>query len=245
MTLRMLAVSLALAVTATAATAQWGGDRGPGIAPERRGEAMVYRVDGFDEVALGGNATVEVRVGPGFSVVARGPAAAFANFRVERRGHTLELGRRYQRGGDQSDRAITVLVTLPRIAGASLGGAGRLAVDRVAGERFHGAVGGSGRMALGDVAVNSADLSIGGSGSIEAAGRAEALSVSIGGSGDLAAPRLRAHRAEVSVGGSGSVRATVDGPATVSVAGSGDVDLGPGARCRTSKVGSGKVRCGG
>lgn len=222
-------------------------DRGPGIAPQPRGGAMVYPADGFDSVGLGIGATVAVRVGPAWSVEASGPAAAFENLRIARDGRSLEIGRRDRdrRGDPALERQLRIAVTMPRIAAAAVGGSGRMIVDRVAGERFDAAVGGSGNLALGGVASRDLRVSIGGSGSVTARGQAERLSVSIGGSGGLDAPGLRATRAQVSVGGSGSVRADVAGPAQVSIAGSGDVDLGPAAHCTTSRAGSGQVRCGG
>jgi hypothetical protein len=222
-------------------------DRGPGIAPQPRGGAMIYEAEGFDSLGLGTGATVAVRVGPAWSVQASGPAAAFENLRIARDGRSLEIGRRFRdrRSDPALERQVRIAVTMPRIAAAAVGGSGRMIVDRVAGERFDAAVGGSGNLALGGVAARALRVSIGGSGSVTARGQAERLEVSIGGSGGLDAPALRASRAQVSVGGSGSVRADVAGPAQVSIAGSGDVDLGPAARCTTSKVGSGRVRCGG
>lgn len=222
-------------------------DRGPGIAPQPRGGAMVYPVDRFDTVGLGTAATVAVRVGPAWSVQVTGPAAAFANLRITRDGRSLEIGRRYRdrRGDPALERQLRVAVTMPRIAAAAVGGSGRMMIDRVAGDRFEAAVGGSGDLALGEVTARTLRVSVGGSGGVAARGRVEALTVSVGGSGRVDAPALRAARADVSLGGSGSVRADVAGPAQVSVAGSGEVDLGPAARCTTSRVGSGRVRCGG
>jgi hypothetical protein len=222
-------------------------DMGPGIAGVRNGDTVTYHVDGFDAVALGGAATVDVRVGPAYSVRAEGPAAAFANFRVAREGDTLQLGRRYQ-GDDRReelDKQITIHVTLPRLAAASLGGSGAMRVDRVRTERFRASLGGSGSLALGTLDVGQATVSIGGTGEVSAAGHARSLEVSVGGSGKLAGHDLRADTATVSVAGSGSVRTAVNGPAHISMAGGGDVDLGPGAHCTTSRIGHGTVHCGG
>ncbi|MEO5867844.1 MAG: DUF2807 domain-containing protein [Sphingomonas sp.] len=221
-------------------------DLGPGIPGMRQGNALVYQVDGFDTVALGGPATVDVHVGPGFSVRAEGPAAAFANFRVFREGGTLRLGRRYEDddGHNDLDRQIVVHVTLPRLNSVSLGGSGAMNIDRVRAERFQASLGGSGTMTLGALDVGQATISIGGSGRVSAAGHAKALETSIGGSGSLAAPALHAESATVSIAGSGSVRAAVDGSAHVTMVGSGGADLGPRSRCSITRIGHGTVRCG-
>ncbi|MCP3734155.1 DUF2807 domain-containing protein [Sphingomonas sp. RP10(2022)] len=238
---------LALALIPLAATGAFAGerDRGPGLPGQRQGNALVYAARDFDSVSLGGAARVIVRAGPVFAVRAEGPAEAFANFRVAREGRTLQVGRRYEGRSEMPlERRITVYVTLPALAAASVGGSGSIDADRGGGERFSGAVGGSGRLRVARLDTPTAELSVGGSGDIAAAGTVGALKANVGGSGSIAAPGLRASRAEVSIGGSGSVRAMVAGPADVSIAGSGSVDLGAQARCRVSKVGSGTARCG-
>lgn len=216
------------------------------IAGERSGDAMIYRAQGFDAVALGTAATVDVRVGPAWSVRATGPAAALAALRVERDGNTLALRRpKGARNGDwRLEQQVRISVTLPRVASASVGGAGRMRVDQVTGGRLNAAVGGSGALSFARIAVDEFDVAIGGSGSVAAAGTAARLDVKTGGSGGLVAPDLRARSAEVATAGSGSVRASVDGTATVSLVGSGSVDLGRGARCTVSRMGSGRVTCG-
>lgn len=241
----MKSLAFALIPLAAASAMAAERDRGPGLQGQRQGEALVYPARGFDTVSLGGAARVIVHAGPGFSVRADGPAAAFANFRVAIDGRRLEIGRRYDGRDNPLERRITVHVTLPALAAASVGGSGSIDADRAAGPRFSGSVGGSGKLRIARIDAQDAELSIGGSGAIQAAGTVGALKASIGGSGTLDAPALRATRADVSVGGSGGVRAAVTGDARVSMAGSGSVDLGPQARCRVSKVGSGKVRCGG
>lgn len=241
----LLLAPLLVAFVATAAPAGER-DRGPGVPGQRQGSAIVYAVGDFDAVTLAGAARVVVRSGPRFAVSAQGPAAAFANFRVVKDGHTLLVGQRYDgRPSTPVDRELTVSITMPALAAASVGGSGSLDADRAGGPRFAGAVGGSGRLRVARLDVDTASFSVGGSGGIAAGGTAASLDAKVGGSGGIDAPDLRVRRATVAVGGSGHVRASVTGPATVSIAGSGDVDLGPGARCQVSRVGSGRARCGG
>lgn len=237
-------LTLLLLPLAAGAPAQ---DRGPGIAPVRQGDRLVYPASGFTGVGFGLAARVEVRTGGAFSVTATGPAAAFANVRVVRREGSLDIGRRRmgERGNEALERQIVFRVTMPRIEDAALGGSGRMVIDRAAGDVFEASVGGSGGIQVGALAVNRARVNVGGSGSFAAASTARTLQVNMGGSGSVDAPGLRASQATVSSAGSGSVRATVQGPATVSLVGSGGVDLGPAARCNVTRMGSGRVRCGG
>lgn len=237
---------LLIAAVPLSAAAAYERDRGPGLPAQRQGNTLVYQARDFDGVALDGAANVDVRTGSGWSVRAEGPAAAFANFRVERKGRDLIVGQRYEgRRSDPLERQITVHVTMPAVAKLSLGGSGRLLVDRVSGNALEANLGGSGNIDVNDLRVRTAEINLGGSGSVHAAGAVEQLEANLGGSGNIAAPNLRAARASVSMAGSGSVRATVAGTADVSMVGSGSVDLGPQSRCHVSKMGSGKVRCGG
>lgn len=216
------------------------------IAPRQDGDTALYRVEGFDSVSLGTAATVDVRVGPSWSVRASGPAEELARLRVAREGRALELRMRdgWRGGWSRSTRAVRIAITMPRITAASVSGSGRMAVDKATGEGFRAAVSGSGELALGAVRVSSLDVAISGSGNIAAAGRATQLNVRSSGSGGLLAPELRADGAAVSVAGSGRVRASVEGAATVSIAGSGSVNLGERARCTVRRAGSGRATCG-
>lgn len=241
----MKSLALVLIPLAAAGAIAADRDRGPGIAGQRQGDALVYPARDFDTISLAGGARVLVHAGPRFAIRAEGPAEAFGNFRVAQQGRTLEVGRRYDGRDAPLERRIVVHITLPTLAAASVGGSGSIDVDRVGGARFSGSVGGSGSLRIARIDTQTAEFGVGGSGDIAAAGAVGTLKASIGGSGSIVAPTLRATRADVSIGGSGSVRAAVSGDASVSIAGSGDVDLGPQAHCRVSKVGSGKARCGG
>jgi hypothetical protein len=242
----MKSLALALIPLAAAGALAADRDRGPGLAGQRQGEALVYPARNFDAVSLAGASQVVVHTGGAFAVRAEVPAEAFGNFRVAVKGRTLEVGRRYEGRRDYPlESRIVVHVTLPVLTAASVAGSGRIDADRAGGARFSGNVGGSGALRIGQLDARTAELSLGGSGEIAAAGTIGALKASVGGSGRIVAPALRASQASVSIGGSGSVRVAVAGKADVLMAGSGSVDLGPQARCSITKVGSGTVRCGG
>lgn len=245
--MRVLFALLAGAVLTVSAGAVVA-DRGPGVIPQRQGDAQVYRIADFDRLVLATGGTLDVRVGPAFTVQATGPAAALEQLRVVMEKGALRIERRdsAEPSAEQAvlERQVRVSVTLPRLAGVTLGGAGQIAVDRIAGGDFDATLGGSGRIGLGRLEVGRARITIGGSGDVTAAGRADSIAVTVGGSGRLDAPGLRAGRAAITSVGTGSIRASIDGPASVSVIGSGSIDLGANARCAVTRQGTGTVRCG-
>lgn len=216
-------------------------DDGADIAARGTGNVRSYDASGFTTVSLAGSDDVNVRVGGAFAVRAEGDPALLDTLTIRRDGDALVVSRRWAwRPGK-----VRVLVTMPTIAGAAVGGSGNLRVDHVRGGRFAARLSGSGNITLDQVAAQGLDVAISGSGNVAAAGTAQRVAARIGGSGNFTAPRLTARGGDVRIAGSGSVRTVVAGDATVRVAGSGDVDLGPAARCTVRKAGSGSVRCGG
>lgn len=223
------------------------GDAEAGETVEARGTgpSRDYNVAGFTAVSLRGADDADVRVGPAFSVRAQGPAKELDKLEIARDGDTLVIRRKRESGlGWGSSEGVKVFVTMPRLATASVSGSGDMAVDRVEGGRFKGAVAGSGNLSLGSLRVDEAALSVAGSGDLTGAGVARRLSMDIAGAGDIDARQVTAAEAAISIAGSGNARAIVNGPAKINIAGSGDVELGGQPRCSTSKVGSGEVRCG-
>ena len=223
-------------------------DSKPGIAGSGTGSSRTFAVTDFTNVDLRGSDNVDVRVGTGFSVRAEGPSAELDKLKIEKIGDTLKVGRINShsfRWGGSDHKGVTIFVTMPRIAEASIAGSGDMTVDRVDGQSFTGNTAGSGNLEVAALSVQAGDFSIAGSGNIRAKGSAKHLKMDVAGSGDIDAGGVKAEGADVSIAGSGGVRADVTGPADVSVMGSGDVDLGSGAKCTTSKMGSGDIHCGG
>jgi hypothetical protein len=214
-----------------------------GVPAAGSGDRRTFAVRDFSEVALAAVGDVEVRTGGDFSVTATGSSAALDQLRVTKDGDMLKLDRR--RGVDwPRGEKVRFMVTMPRITGANIGGAGSITVDRVAGEAFQGNIGGSGRLDIRGLQVTTASFAIGGSGDVTASGRARALEVSIGGSGDVQVQPLVSETAEVTIAGAGRVNATATRTADVTVMGSGDVTIAGGAKCSITKMGGGNVRCG-
>jgi len=207
-----------------------------------------FQVGTFDRVALGGSHDVIVTVGGAPSVRAEGDAEAIDRLEIEVRNGELRIGSK--KDGDWSfgfshDRPrVTIHVTAPALAAASIGGSGDMRIDKVEGQSFAGSIAGSGDMDVAALRVGHADFSIAGSGGITTKGAAQTSNISIAGSGDIDAGGLESKTATISVMGSGDVHANATGTADVSVMGSGDVTVSGPAKCTIHKMGSGDVHCG-
>lgn len=240
--MRKVIVATMLLPLAACHLSSGGDDATPGVAASGTGPTRSYPVADFTGVELRGSDTVDVRVGPAFSVRAEGDPAVLDQLRIDKADGTLRIGRR--RGVSRGGHDAKVFVTMPRLAAAAVAGSGAMTVDRVAGDDFDASGAGSGSLAVATLAVRQATLSMAGSGTMTLGGRADRLKIDMAGSGKIDARNVKAAGAAVSVAGSGDVAATVAGAADVSMLGSGTVTLGPDARCQVSRLGSGTVTCG-
>jgi hypothetical protein len=238
---RLFVVTIAaLAVAACSAGAQSGSDGG-GQRTQRN-----FDVGQFQSVSLGGSPNVIVTVGGAHSVRAEGDADALERLDIRVENGELRIGtRRGNLGfGSRNRQSVTIHVTAPSLAAASIGGSGDMRIDRVEGESFSASIAGSGDMNVAALRVADANFSVAGSGAISAAGTTQRSRVSVAGSGDVNLEALETRAASVSVVGSGNVITRAMETAEVSVMGSGDVQVTGSARCTVNKMGSGDVRCG-
>jgi hypothetical protein len=237
----VLVSSLAVAACGMSAGAQEGGT---GETAQRN-----FQVAAFDSVGLAGSHDVIVTVGGAASVRAEGDPQVIEKLDIRVEGSTLKIGT--QKGVSwtssfmRNRKPVTVYVTVPSLAAASVAGSGDLRVDKVEGERFNGAVAGSGDLQIAALRVGEAEFAVAGSGDIRAVGSVQRLKADLAGSGDLDLSGLEATDADVSVAGSGDIRARATGTANVSLMGSGDVTMSGGAQCSVKKRGSGQVNCQG
>ena len=205
-----------------------------------------YQLAGFDRVSLAGPHDVIVTVGGAHSVRAEGDSRTIERLEIKVENGELAIGTRDKVSiGWKNHKPVTIYVTAPSLAAASIGGSGDIKVDKVQGKSFAAAIAGSGDIDLASLTVEEAVFSIGGSGNIRAAGTAQSSQASIAGSGDLDLGRLQARQAKVSIAGSGNVSARASEAADISIVGSGDVTMAGGAKCNISKMGSGEARCTG
>lgn len=242
---RLPLVALLAAAPLAACSAHWSGgddDGRPGIAPSGGGTERHYALKDFDRITLAASGDVQVRTGQAFGVSVTGASADLDTLKVTQDGSTVSLGRKPGHWGSTGD--IHWTVTMPRLVGATVGGSGSIAVDRVDGGSFNGDIGGSGDLSVKQMRVDKASFAIGGSGDVDVAGTARELSLSVGGSGKLRARPLAAETASISIAGAGDVEATVHQHADINIVGSGDVSVTGGAKCSVTKLGGGDVTCG-
>jgi len=200
----------------------------------------------FDKIALSGSPDVVVTVGGAASVRAEGDSAMLDRLEIVNENGQLRIGLRDSSGhwfSWGSHRGLTIHVTMPALAAASVTGSGEMRIDRVQGPAFAGAVTGSGDMSIANLTADQASFTLTGSGDITAAGTARQTTASLNGSGDLRLAQLQAEAATVALAGSGDIGIRATQTATVELRGSGDITIAGPARCTISKSGSGDVRC--
>ena len=203
-----------------------------------------FQVGAFDSVSLGGHHNVIVTVGGAPSVRAEGDERELADLEIRTSGNELHIGTKDRTGWSGRRHAVTVYVTLPALAKASIGGSGDIRIDNVQGQRFEASIGGSGNIEIASLRVEDGRFAVAGSGNIRAgSGQAQTTDVSIAGSGDVDLAAVESRNADVSVVGSGDVSIRASEAASVTVMGSGDVMVAGQARCSVNKMGSGDVRC--
>ena len=201
----------------------------------------------FDKIALAGSPDVIVTVGGAASVRAEGEAELLDRLEIVNDNGQLRIGLKNGPGSWfswGSHRGITVHVTIPALAGASIAGSGDMRIDRVQGPAFAGSVTGSGDMNIAAMTADQASFTINGSGDITAAGHARQATASVVGSGDLRLAQLEAAAATLALAGSGNIGIRATQSAAIELRGSGDVTVAGPAHCTISKSGSGDVRCG-
>ena len=235
----ILGTTFFLALAACSFGGESGGSaKASGVEGDRR-----FDLAGFEKVALAGPDDVTVRVGPAFAVSARGDTGVLDALDIKVDGSTLSVGRKRGVRIEKGDRnRVKVMVTMPRIAGATVAGSGDMDVDRAT-SAFAGDVVGSGTLKVAAIAAPDVRLTVTGSGDADLAGSAESLKVSVTGSGDANAEHLKVRTLDASVTGSGNIEATAETSATISLLGSGNVIVHGTATCKTRALGSGTVRC--
>jgi hypothetical protein len=207
---------------------------------------QTFPVGAFSKVALGGSADVVVTVGGTPSVRAEGDAERIGRLDIRVEGDQLTIGSKRHGWNWNSSKGghVTVYVTVPSLAAASIGGSGDMKIDKVQGGSFAASIGGSGDMQIASLQTGETNVSLAGSGSVTAGGKGQHATLSIAGSGDIDLGNLEVRTATVSVVGSGNAAIKAVESANVSIMGSGDVTVSGGGKCQVQKMGSGSVNCG-
>ncbi len=203
-----------------------------------------YTAQGFTMVELKSAADVTITAGPRFSVHADGEPRLLQRLTADVRGNTLVLG--WTQGGSVTiaNQHIHVSITMPRVAGAAISGAGTITIDRATGAEFDGNVGGAGTIRVGQLQVMRTGLDMSGTGQIVVSGRTARVDASVSGVGTIDVANLAAGAGKFDMSGTGRIRARVNGPADVSLSGMGNVVVTGSPRCSVHKSGLGSVSCG-
>ncbi len=204
-----------------------------------------WPLNGFDKVDLHAAAEVAIQTGPRFVVHAEGDPRLLDRLTANVSGSTLTLGwRDHDTDIRTHGRSLHVSITMPRLTGAGLSGAGTMTVDRVETPNFSADVGGAGTIRIATLRAQHTSLAMGGTGEIVVAGTTGQLDARVSGVGSIDAGSLNAGAGRLGMSGTGQIRARIDGPADVTLSGLGHVDVIGHPRCTVHKSGLGSIRCG-
>ena len=202
-----------------------------------------FPATGFDKVDLAAAATVDVHGGGGFAVQVSGDPALIDRLDVHVANGTLVIG--WKPGSSSHDgKHVHVAVSMPRITGAAISGAGTINVDRADAPSFAANIRGAGSIHLPALHAQQVTLNMGGAGEIVAAGTAGRVEAHVNGVGSIDAAALIAHAGAFDMSGTGSIKAHVDGNADAHMSGMGSIRVFGKANCTTHKSGFGSVSCG-
>jgi hypothetical protein len=207
--------------------------------------ARDWKVGGFDKVDLAAAASVQVHAGPAFAVHADGDDDLVRRLDIQVRQGTLVIGwLPGQSPHTIRNQRLTVAVTMPKVAGATVSGAGTVSVDRADAPGFAARVSGAGTLKVAMLRTGQASLDVGGAGSLEATGTAHRIVAHLSGVGSIKAGALATRAGLIDMSGTGSIVARVDGPVEVKLSGFGSVSVLGRPNCVVRKSGWGSVSCG-
>jgi len=204
-----------------------------------------FAVRGFDRLELAAAGAVEVHEGADFRVEADGDPRLLDRLDIHTNGSLLVIG--WRPGAPVSinhGQKLHISVTMPRIVGVGMSGAGSIRVDRADVPDFDATMKGAGSINLLALHARMVHLMMYGAGEIKAAGTAERVEARMSGVGSIDAAGLIAHGGRFDMGGTGSIKAHVDGAAEANAGGMGSIRIFGKANCTTHKSGFGSVRCG-
>lgn len=197
----------------------------------------------FTKIEAVGPDNIVFVTGDAFTIKAEGDADAIKTLRYAMDNGTIIIGREKGEWWGKNGKGVTVTVTAPTLAKASLAGSGDFTADRMTGEEVDLEIAGAGSMKVASLTTKKLDADIAGSGDIVLSGKADRAEYSVAGAGTVDAIKLVSTDAEVSIAGSGDLKLFATGKVDVSIAGSGDVDVTGGAKCTTKQMGAGDVKC--
>lgn len=201
-------------------------------------------VKGFTRISYGISGTLNVRIGPEFSVVLEGDKDDLEVILTDVSDGRLRI--RMENWRFRINEKVNAYVTLPELTALSVSGSGRAEIlDPVKdADNFSLSVSGSGKLYAKEIQADEFDCGISGSGDIiiSGGGSVDRGDISISGSGSYNGPDLEIDHLEVSVSGSGNCVCKAGDSINARISGSGNVTYGGDPRVDARVSGSGRVR---
>ncbi|HOP00228.1 MAG TPA: head GIN domain-containing protein [Bacteroidales bacterium] len=198
----------------------------------------------FTGISYGISGTLNVRIGPEFSVVLEGDKDDLEVILTDVSNGRLRI--RMENWRFRINNKVNAYVTLPELEGLSVSGSGRAEIlDPLKNaDDLSLSVSGSGKLYTKEIVADELDCSISGSGDIivSGSGSVDRGDISISGSGNYSGPELEIDHLEVSVSGSGSCTCKAGDSLNARISGSGNVTYSGNPRIDARVSGSGKVR---
>jgi Putative auto-transporter adhesin, head GIN domain len=216
---------------------------GGGFADGKSISTTAATTGSFTKVKALGPDNIVFVTGSAFSIKAEGNAKAIATLRYKMDDGAIVIGRTKGKWWGDEGKGVTITITAPTLAEASLAGSGDFTADKMTGEEVVVKIAGSGSLNVAEVSAKKLESKIAGSGDALISGKVDSADFSVLGSGSIDAQKLTATDAEVSIAGSGDVRLNATGKVEAKVAGSGNIDVAGGAKCSSKSMGSGSIRC--
>ena len=214
-----------------------------GFADGKAISTNVVTVASFDKVKALGPDNIVFVTGDKFSIKAEGNAKAIATLRYKMDNNAIVIGRTGNNWFGDEGKGVTITITAPTLAQASLAGSGDFTADKMTGDEVVVKVAGSGNLKVAEISGKKLESKIAGSGDALLSGKVDSADFSVLGSGSIDARKLNATDAKVSIAGTGDVSLTATGKVEAKVAGTGNIDVTGGAKCSSKSVGSGNISC--
>jgi hypothetical protein len=215
-----------------------------GMAQGQTSTRETRNVRDFKRVSFGISGNLDIKIGPGFSVVLEGARRDIDEVITQLSGDRLVI--RQDNWRFNLKDKVNVHITMPGLEGLSVSGSGKAEIlDNINdADNLNLSVSGSGKLVTAGLIVDKLKCNISGSGDIliGSGGNADGAEISISGSGGYRGEDFEIDHLEVSVSGSGSCYCRVGDSLDARISGSGNVTYKGDPRIDARISGSGHVR---
>jgi hypothetical protein len=214
-----------------------------GLANGKAITTQAATVGAFTKVQALGPDDIVFVTGNTFSIKAEGDADVIKRLRYDLKKGAIIIGRTDGKFWDNDEGDVTITITAPTLAEASLAGSGSFTADRMAGDRLMLETAGSGDLKVDAVSGGRLNGKIAGSGDISVAGKVDSADFAVLGSGTIDGQKLAVAVADAMIAGSGDISLNASDKVDAAVAGSGSINVTGGAKCSSKTMGSGSINC--